>query len=126
MSSSRTSRVVSGTLTAFLQHGLQMVLQIALAPLVLKMAGKETLGAYAIITQVVAQLTLLDFGFTTTLMRYLSNAFGNDDSKQRFGNVFTTGRTFLMASSILLASIIILLSFWVGSLFSLSAEVNNQ
>lgn len=126
MSSSRTSRVASGTLTAFLQYGLQMILQIALAPLVLKVAGKETLGAYAIITQVVGQLALLDFGFSTTLMRYLSNAYGYDDNKLRFGNVFTTGRTFLTASNILFSLAIILLSFWIGNLFSLSVAVNNQ
>lgn len=126
MSKSRTSKVAAGTLTAFLQYGLQMVLQIALAPLVLKYAGKETLGAYAIITQVVGQLTLLDFGFTTTLMRYLANAHGYDDAHQRFRNVFTTGRSFLMASSLILSLTIILLSFWVGSLFSLSPAVNSQ
>lgn len=123
---SRTSRAASGTFTAFIQYGLHLIFQVALAPIVLKVAGKETLGAYAVIIQIVGQLALFDFGFTTTIMRYLSNAYGFDDNKKRFTNVFTTGRSFLLGSNFLIFIIVFVLSFKIGDILSLSSTINIQ
>ncbi len=61
---SGTSRAIKGAVTSFLQYGLQIVLQIALAPLVLRAAGQETLGAYVSLMQAIGYLALVDFGFT--------------------------------------------------------------
>ena len=126
MNDSRTSRAAKGTLTSFLQYSLQLALQAALAPLVLKVAGKETLGAYAALMQVIAHLTLVDFGLNTTLMRYLSQAHGIDDNGRKFRDVFITGRTFLLISNIIFALLLLLLSYWIGDLLSLSEHVDTQ
>jgi len=124
--STRTSRAISGTLTSFLDIGLRLGLQAVLAPLVLYVAGQETLGAYGALVQVIAYLALVDLGFGVALSRYLAQAFGYDDQKKRFGEIITTGRTFYLATNIVGAFLAIILSIYVGRLLSLSSPVEAQ
>lgn len=123
---SRTSRAISGMLTSFVEFGLRLGLQAALAPLVLRVAGQETLGAYGALMQVIGYLALVDLGFGVALSRYLAQAFGYDDQKERFGKIFTTGRTFYLASNCVVALFAFILSIYVGNLFSLSSSVEMQ
>jgi|LQYC01.1.fsa_nt_gi Membrane protein involved in the export of O-antigen and teichoic acid len=123
---SRTSRAISGTLTSFVEFGLRIGLQAALAPLVLRVAGQETLGAYGALMQVVGYLALVDLGFGVALSRYMAQAFGYDDQKKRFSAIFTTGRTFYLASNCVVALFAFILSIYVGNLFSLSGPVETQ
>ena len=122
----RTSRAISGTLTSFVEFGLRIGLQAALAPLVLHVAGQETLGAYGALMQVIGYLALVDLGFGVALSRYLAQAFGYDDQKKRFGEIFTTSRTFYLASNAVVALFAFILSSYVGDLFSLSSSVEAQ
>jgi O-antigen/teichoic acid export membrane protein len=98
---SRTSRALKGTLTNFLQYGLQIILQAALVPLVLHIAGKEMLGAYAILMQAISYLALADLGFSVAANRFLAQAHGLDDGGLRFRQVMGTARTFAFFSNIL-------------------------
>jgi len=116
----RTERAVKGTLTSFLQYGLQMLLQAFLAPLVLKLAGQETLGAYALLMQVVGYLAMLDLGFSLTLTRFLANAHGYDDEGVRFRNVMSTARTFLLGSNCLNALLTLVVGWKIESLFAMT------
>jgi len=122
----RTERAVKGTLVSFLQYGTQMLLQLFLAPLVLRMAGQESLGAYALLMQVVGYLAMTDLGFSVTLNRYLAHANGYDDGGKRFRDVMSTARTFLFGSNVLFAIFTFLLSLKAEVLFSLSPHVAEQ
>ena len=93
---SRTSRAIKGTLTSFLQFGLQIVLQALLAPLVLRVIGQETLGAYAVLLQAIGYIALVDFGFAAAANRYLAQACGFDDGGLRLGQVMSTFRTYAL------------------------------
>lgn len=124
--SSRTSRAISGTLTSVAEVGLRLGLQAALLPLVLHVAGQETLGAYGALVQVIGCLALVDLGFGVALSRYLAQAFGYSDQKKRFEEIFTTGRTFYLVSNSVFALLAIILSAYVGSLLSLSSPVEVQ
>lgn len=123
---SRTSRAFRGTLASFLQYGLQLVLQVALAPFLLRVAGQETLGAYAVLLQAIGYLSLTDLGFSISASRYLAQAYGWEDQGARFQQVMSTARTFTLFSNILFASLCLALSFWIGSLMSLSPGVESQ
>jgi len=122
----RTERAVKGTLVSFLQYGTQMLLQLFLAPLVLRLAGQESLGAYALLMQVVGYLAMTDLGFSVTLNRYLAQANGRDDAGRGFRDVLSTARSFLLCSNILFAVLTLFLSLKAGILFSLSPEVALQ
>ena len=125
-SAQRTERAVKGTLAAFLQYGTQILLQLCLAPFVLRMAGQESLGAYALLMQAVAYLAMTDLGFSVTLYRYLAQANGYDDGGERFLNVMSTARTFLLGSNVLFAALTLLLCIKVDVYFSLTPHVAAQ
>ena len=122
--STRTSRAVKGTLTSFIQYGLQIGLQALLAPLILSVAGRETLGAYAILMQAVGYLALVDLGFGVSLNRYLAQAFGLENIQ--FSNILTTGRTFYLGSNTLCALLTLALAAVIGRVFSLSPVLERQ
>lgn len=119
----RTERAVKGTLASFLQYGMQMLLQAFLAPLVLRLAGQETLGAYAVLVQVLGYLSMLDLGVTVSLNVFMARAHSRDDRGKRLGEVLSTARSYLCVSNALVASIIFLLSLKAGSWLHISPQM---
>ena len=124
--SDRTSRAISGTISSFIEFVLRLGLQVALAPLLLHVAGQETLGVYGILVQLMAYLALVDLGFGVALGRYMAQAIGYDDQKERFIKIFNTGRTFYLVSNTLIAFLSLVLTIFIGDLFSLSGPVEVQ
>jgi O-antigen/teichoic acid export membrane protein len=123
---SRKDRAASGFLSSIIQFGVQVALQIALAPVVLKVAGKETLGAYAAVMQFLGYLNLLDFGVGIGLERFLAQASGLGDGGQRFRAVFTTARSTGIVTNAIFAVLTLIYTLYVGRLFHLSAPVAHQ
>lgn len=123
---SRTARAAKGFVTGIFQYLATILMQALLAPVVLKMAGRETLGAYSAVMQALGFIALTDFMGSWVLERYLGQATGLDDGGQRFRCVLTTVRTMYLfcvsANSILL----ITFSFFVGRLFHLSPHVAHE
>jgi len=103
-----------------------MALQFALAPVVLRIAGQEVLGAYSFLMQVVAWAALTDLGFGVATGRYLAQAHGIDDERKRFCAIFTTSRTFYLGSNIAFALVILIVGWKVGSLMPMSPGVESQ
>lgn len=123
---SRTDRAAKGVATAMLQYGVLIALQLVLAPLVLRTAGQETLGAYAIIGQAIGYLGLLDLGFSIALSRFLAQAHGQEDQRERFCNVLTISRTFMLGIDFISAALLWILSLWVEKAFMLSGNLTDQ
>lgn len=122
----RTQRAASGVFTSFLQYGVQICLQIILIPVILRAAGQETLGAYAIIMQAIGYLALVDLGISLALTRFSSHAFGYEDGGQRFRNVLSAGRAFLLCTNTAFAVLSLMLCAWAQMLFSLSPSVSSE
>ena len=117
---SRSARATKGFLASTFQYAIQIAFQAVLAPLILRSAGRETLGAYAVITQVIAYLALVDFGTSVSMGRYLAQSHGLPDADRRFRDVFSTGRSFLLVTNALLSILLLLLSTRVGSFLTLT------
>ena len=120
---SRSARAAKGFAASIVQYCTQILVQILLAPIVLKLAGRETLGAYAAIMQTLAFLQLVDIAGSWSLERFLAQATGYDDSGQRFRNVFTTARTMLLVTYSAFGLLVVIFSNFVGRLFHLSPGV---
>jgi len=97
-----------------------------LAPQILKCAGAEVLGAYAALSQVLGYISLVDFGFSVTLTRFLSQSHGAEDEGRRFRRVLATGRLFLLCSNIVFAALVLVFSAYVGRLFELTPQTAQQ
>jgi O-antigen/teichoic acid export membrane protein len=70
-------------------------------PVVLRQAGQEALGVYAVVIQCVGYLTLTDLGFGAATSRYLAQAHGSADGGERFSSVIGTARLFSLGSNTL-------------------------
>jgi O-antigen/teichoic acid export membrane protein len=97
----RTTRAAGGVATSIVQYGLQIALQAVLMPVVLRQAGQEALGVYAVVIQCVGYLTLTDLGFGAATSRYLAQAHGSVDGGERFSSVIGTARLFSLGSNAL-------------------------
>ena len=120
---SRSARAAKGFAASIVQYCTQILVQILLAPIVLRVAGRETLGAYAAIMQTLSFLALVDIAGSWSLERFLGQASGLDDGGKRFRNVFTTSRTILLATNSAFATLVVIFSFFVPRLFHLSPAV---
>ena len=124
--STRTSRAMAGTITSLLQYAFIMVLQFILAPVILRIAGKEVLGAYSFLLQIISWAALTDLGFGVAIQRNLSQAIGIDDKHQRFRSIFITGRTFYIASNLAFAGLILIISWKLNSFMPMSESVGKE
>lgn len=118
----RTLQAIKGTATSLLQYSLQILWQILLSPLILKMAGQETLGAYSMVMQVVGCRIILDFGLSVSVNRSMA-FYSGKHSPELFDNAFKAGRMFLAISNALAGSVLIGAAFLLPKLFSLSTDI---
>ena len=120
---SRTARAAKGFATSILQVIVQIGVQVLLAPIVLRMAGRETLGAYSAVMQVLAFISLTDFMGAWVLERFLGQASGLDDGGERFRQIFTTVRTVILFCDSVKALLVFGFSSLIARLFHLSPGV---
>jgi O-antigen/teichoic acid export membrane protein len=95
-------RIALGVLTSYVARALQILLTLALLPLMFRRLSHEVVGMWYLLSQATLFLGLLDFGFGPTLTRRLAFATGlsgaNVDaeltpaSRQKLGNLIYTGR----------------------------------
>jgi len=108
--SNRTSKAFYGTVASFLQYGVFIILQLLLAPLILKVAGQEVLGSYSIIMQIIGYGILIDLGFSVALSRFLAQSYGAKDNGSTFCEIFSIGRVFLLITNLIFAALIALVA----------------
>lgn len=120
---SRTEKAAKGFVTGIFQYAVQILVQVFLAPVVLKFAGREALGAYGAITQVLLLFGLIDIVHSWSLERFLGQSAGLADGGTRFRNVFATARTLLLVTNVLFALLVVVFAHYVGALFSLSPAI---
>lgn len=75
--------------------------------MILRCAGQEALGGYAIVMQVMGYGILLDFGFNVSMTRYLCQSFGQDQSVERFREILTVGRNILFITNFLFSGMLL-------------------
>jgi O-antigen/teichoic acid export membrane protein len=124
--SSRTSKAILGIVTGILQYFFTIILQFALAPLILKHGGSDVLGAYSFLMQMVSWAALTDLGFGVSVGRYLAQAIGVDDCHHQFSKVFTTGRTFYIISNLVFAVIILIFNANLEKFLITSSKITDQ
>jgi O-antigen/teichoic acid export membrane protein len=80
---SRLSRVASDSLTSYLRYGVTLLVQLALVPYLISRLGNVDYGLWTLTFSVLGFLTLVDFGFTTGVVRFTAEARGSGDLDRR-------------------------------------------
>ncbi len=123
---SRTGKAAKGFVASIFQFVSQILVQLLLAPIVLKLAGRETLGAYAAVMQALTFVSLTDIVGTWALERFLGQASALDDGGARFRTIMTTARTVLIFSNFFYCLVVFVFSMFTARLFHLSPPVAHQ
>lgn len=123
---SRSSRAAKGFFTSVFQSIAQILVQVLLSPVVLRIAGRETLGAYAAIMQVLGFIAMVDIVGSWSLERFLGQAVGLEDGGQRFRDILTTARTVFLLTNSAFALLVVIFSFFISRLFHLSPDITHQ
>lgn len=108
-------RIIFGILTNYVQFVINILLGVFLSPIVLKYAGKETMGAYAILLQIISYIGLLDLGVNFSTSRFLAKAYIKGNTE--FFNVVNIYRSVSILQNLLMAILFIWLSFYLNDIF---------
>jgi len=107
----RTAKSIQGAYTSLFHLSVALLIQIFLAPFVLKMAGEDVFGAYVILMQMVNYTLIMDFGLGATLSRYLAQNFERDSSK--FIGVFNSGRYLIILINVLMSILLLFMALYI-------------
>lgn len=80
----------TGVVLSYLNLGISCVIPLIYTPIMLRMLGQAEYGLYSLANSVISYLTLLTFGFGTTITRYLSKyrAEGNKTAVEKTVGLF--------------------------------------
>lgn len=98
---------------------VQMLLQFVVAPVVLRFAGQDALGAYAAIVQCLAYMLAIDVGFYSAMAKYLAEAYGREGVGAGFMRVMNTARVFIVVMNVAYAIAIAALASQAGAWLNL-------
>jgi O-antigen/teichoic acid export membrane protein len=76
------NQIKIGGILSFVSLGLSNILAIIYTPFMLRTMGQSEYGLYSLVLSVVAYLSLLDFGFASTLIRYISLYKTNNETEK--------------------------------------------
>jgi hypothetical protein len=75
----------SAVVWSWMSNGLRLALGVLLLPLVLRNLSSEELGMYYVLLSLVALAPVIDFGFSPTIIRFVSYAMGGAETLQAHG-----------------------------------------
>jgi len=116
--------IAFGIFTNYFQYILNILLGIFLSPMVLKYAGQETMGAYAILLQVISYVALVDLGIGFSSSRFISQSYAV--SFEEFVKTSNMFRSVAILQNIVMASLYILLSLFIQDLFHFSNQLARE
>lgn len=100
---SRTSRALSGATVLLLQAVVGTAMPFVVAPLLVRYNGQAALGGFAIVTQILAYVLLLDIGITQALGRELARIAHRDDCRASRDQTVVTGVLLLIVIGVIAA-----------------------
>ncbi len=116
---SRTEKAAKGLVTSYLQFLVLIPLQFVVAPIIIKVAGKETLGTYQVILQVVGYLSLAELGLPDAIARFAARAYRADKLDEEFSRVLSAGRTLSLITNVGLALLLGTLAVFLAGMLRL-------
>ena len=110
-----------GLLTNYLQYIFSILLGIVLSPLVLKFAGREVMGGYAILLQVISYVALVDLGIGFSSSRFLAQSYAK--GHEEFVKTCNIFRSVGILQSLVMAILYLVLSFYLQKIFHFSNKL---
>lgn len=77
---SKSNQLKIGSVLAYIQMALNVIIQLAYTPIMIKLLGQNEYGLYNTVSSTIAMLSILSLGFNSGYIRYYSIYKKNDDS----------------------------------------------
>lgn len=104
--SSRASRVASGTAAGIAHQLLTIGLQIILVPVVVAYAGGAAMGAYAVLSQLIAWGSVTSLGLGVAAGRTMAQAYGSREGPIALARVLRSARSVYWATNAAFAAFV--------------------
>ncbi len=88
----KSSQIKAGIILSYLQLGLNAVISLAYTPVMIRLLGQSEYGAYTVASSTIAYLGLLNFGLSSSYIRFYTRYKKQDDALgiARLNGVFLT------------------------------------
>lgn len=112
MENNRANKLAKNTIALYVQMFVSMLIALFTSRILLQALGVDDYGLYNVVGGVVAMITVLTGGMTTSTQRFLSFELGKDD-KSNLGNVFSI----CVSTHVILAVILLIVAETLGLWF---------
>ncbi len=116
--SGQARRVATDTLTSYVRYGVVILVQLALVPYMIGHLGDAGYGLWTLTFSVLGFLSLVDFGFTTSVVRFTAEARGSNDVDRR-NRMLSTVMAVYLGLALLAALIVAGVSPFYAALFGI-------
>lgn len=99
-----------GALIGYLSIAFSTVISLIFIPFLLAKLGDSEYGIYSLTSSVIAYFTILDFGLSSTSIRYISKYFDNEEEKEKINGLLIKVYGIISIIAIILGIIIYFLS----------------
>ena len=113
----KISQLRSGVVLSYLNLAISSIIPFVYTPVMLEILGQAEYGLYSLAHSVVGYLSLLNFGFGTTIIRYLSK-YRAEGNTEAFGKTFGFFLVLYSGLGFVILSGGAILSANVGSIFA--------
>lgn len=121
----QAQRVALNSLAAYVRFGVSLVVQLALVPFVISTVGTNDYGLWTLTFSVLGLLSLVDFGFTTGVVRFVAEARGLRDPDLR-NRVVSTILVVYLGLAALAALVVVVLAVFYGDLFDIPLDARDR
>lgn len=95
-----SQKIIRNTVFNLLGRAWGLLVILALTPFIIAHLGVERFGIWMIVEALISQFGLLDFGFSTSFIKYIAEYFAKEDFK-KINEVINTGFIFYSICAIL-------------------------
>ncbi len=121
MSESSGPRLILNAVSNYAQTLLSTVVFFFFTPYMIRMVGSEHFALWSLVFSVLGFFGLMDFGFATSVVKYVAEARGSGDLDRR-NRILSTIAVVYALVSLVATLAIILLSLWFDGLFRIPAR----
>lgn len=118
-------RVALNSLAAYLRFGVSLAVQFALVPFVIARVGTDDYGLWTLTFSVLGLISLVDFGFTTGVVRFVAEARGLGDPERRNRVASTILVVYLGLAAVAALAVAVLAAFY-SDLFDLPLAMRDR
>lgn len=84
----KSEQIKSGAIITYISNACNIMISIAITPIILGLIGKEEYGLYSLIYSIMGYFSVLDFGFGNAMIRYVSKYKAEGKDEKNINSLF--------------------------------------